>query len=62
MGEHRIVPTVNSWVRFMDDGDFDFLPLRVTNVGANGKRSYDRESKRKLIEARLEPGVCPRIA
>lgn len=41
----------------MDDGDFDFLPLRVTNVGANGKRSYDREGKRKLIEACLEPGV-----
>jgi transposase len=41
----------------MDDDEFDFLPLRVTNVGGNGKRSYDRKAKRKLIEACLEAGV-----
>ncbi|WP_175743812.1 IS66-like element accessory protein TnpA [Burkholderia ambifaria] len=41
----------------MGDSDFDFLPLRVTKVGVNGKRSYDREGKRRLIEACLEPGV-----
>jgi len=37
--------------------DCEFLPLRVTKVGVNGKRSYDREGKRMLIEACLEPGV-----
>ncbi|KWI33432.1 IS66-like element accessory protein TnpA [Burkholderia stagnalis] len=41
----------------MSVSDFDFLPLRITKVGANGKRSYDREGKRRLIEACLAPGV-----
>ncbi|MGE8454246.1 MAG: IS66-like element accessory protein TnpA [Pseudomonadales bacterium] len=52
-----LCPRFFSWAQFMDDSDFDFLPLRVTNVGANGKRSYDRQGKRRLIEACLEPGV-----
>ncbi|GAA7764265.1 hypothetical protein RN01_07310 [Cupriavidus sp. SHE] len=41
----------------MDTGDFDFLPLQVTHVGKNGKRSYDRNGKRRLIAACLEPNV-----
>lgn len=40
-----------------NSGDCEFFPLRVTKVGVNGKRSYDREGKRMLIEACLEPGV-----
>jgi transposase len=35
----------------------DFLPLRVINVGADGKRSFDKRDKQRLIEACLEPGV-----
>ncbi|AQV99370.1 IS66 family insertion sequence hypothetical protein (plasmid) [Cupriavidus necator] len=37
--------------------DLDFLPLRVINVGANGKRSFDKGDKRRLVEACLRPGV-----
>jgi transposase len=37
--------------------EFDFLPLRVTRVCANGKRRYDPEGKRRLIEACLTPGA-----
>lgn len=41
----------------MDQIDLDFLPLRVINVGANGKRSFDKGDKRRLVEACLQPGV-----
>ncbi|WP_316151030.1 IS66-like element accessory protein TnpA [Cupriavidus sp. BIC8F] len=37
--------------------DLDFLPLRAINVGANGKRSFDKGDKRRLVEACLRPGV-----
>ncbi|NUA30628.1 transposase [Cupriavidus basilensis] len=37
--------------------DLDFLPLRVINVGANGKRSFAKGDKRRLVEACPQPGV-----
>ncbi|WP_309476968.1 hypothetical protein [Trinickia acidisoli] len=37
--------------------EVDFLPLRVTSVTAAGKRKFDAEGKRKLIEACLQPGA-----
>jgi transposase len=37
--------------------DFDFLPLRVIGKSADGKNRYDREGKRKLIEACQKPGA-----
>jgi transposase len=37
--------------------DFDFLPLRVIGKTADGKNRYDRDSKRKLIEACQKPGA-----
>lgn len=33
------------------------LTLTVTCVGSNGKRRYEAQSKRRLIEASLQPGV-----
>lgn len=33
------------------------LTLTVTCVGSNGKRRYDAQSKQRLIEASLQPGV-----
>jgi transposase len=33
------------------------LALTVTRVGSNGKRRYDAQSKLRLIEACLQPGV-----
>ncbi|MFJ1260910.1 IS66-like element accessory protein TnpA [Cupriavidus sp. CuC1] len=41
----------------MTEIDSDFLPLRVTRVGLGGKRSFDPEGKRKLVEACHRPGV-----
>jgi len=41
----------------MDQSDLDFLPLRAINVGANGKRSFDKGDKRRLVEACLQPGA-----
>lgn len=41
----------------MIDDEFDFLPLQVIRVCANGKRRYDPAGKRKLIEACLRPGA-----
>jgi transposase len=35
----------------------DTAPLAVTVVGRDGKRRYDSQSKRRLIEACLQPGV-----
>ncbi|CAJ0780788.1 IS66-like element accessory protein TnpA [Ralstonia chuxiongensis] len=34
-----------------------YLPLKVTHVGANGKRTFDAQGKRRLIEACRQPGV-----
>lgn len=40
----------------MSDDEIDFLPLRVIRECSNGKRRYDPEGKRRLIEACLRPG------
>jgi transposase len=41
----------------MIQNDLSFLPLRVTRVGAGGKRSFDPTDKQRLIDACLEPGA-----
>jgi len=41
----------------MSEDFADFLPLRVTNISADGKRSFDKRGKQRLIEACLRPGV-----
>ena len=41
----------------MHDNLDNFLPLRVTNINAEGKRSFDERDKQRLIEACLQPGV-----
>ncbi|MBB5463638.1 IS66-like element accessory protein TnpA [Paraburkholderia sp. Cpub6] len=41
----------------MTEDDLSFLPLRVTRVGAGGKRSFDPTDKRRLVEACLRPGA-----
>lgn len=35
----------------------DFFPLRVSSVTAAGKRRFDSDGKRKLIDACLQPGA-----
>jgi transposase len=41
----------------MTQDDLSFLPLRVTRVGAGGKRSFDPVGKRQLVEACERPGA-----
>jgi transposase len=41
----------------MIEDRLDFLPLRVTHVAPDGRRSFNRQDKRQLIEACLQPGV-----
>ena len=41
----------------MTDDDLNFLPLKVTKVGATGKRTFDTDSKRRLLQACRRPGV-----
>ena len=41
----------------MTENEVDFFPLRVTGVTATGKRRFDPEGKRKLIEACMQPGA-----
>jgi transposase len=41
----------------MIEDKLDFLPLRVTHVAPDGRRSFDKQAKRQLIEACLQPGV-----
>jgi transposase len=41
----------------MNYDEIDFLPLRVIRECSNGKRRYDPEGKRRLIEACLQPGA-----
>ncbi|HJW57938.1 MAG TPA: transposase [Burkholderiaceae bacterium] len=37
--------------------DLAFLPLKVNRTGPSGKRTFDSNGKRRLIEACLRPGV-----
>src|SRR5260370_13593300 len=41
----------------MTQTDSDPFLLEVTSVGRDGKRRYSRQTKRRLIEACLQPGV-----
>lgn len=41
----------------MTENDLSFLPLRVTRVGAGGKRSFERAGKQRLVDACLQPGA-----
>lgn len=40
-----------------DEDDLSYLPLKVTHVEGNGRRVFDAEDKRRLIEACRRPGV-----
>jgi len=40
-----------------DSIDVDFLPLKVTHVSPNGKRSFDSDGKLRLVKACLQPGA-----
>jgi transposase len=41
----------------MTSDDLAFLPLKVIHTGSGGKRTFDPDGKRWLIEACLRPGV-----
>jgi transposase len=41
----------------MDEHCADYLPLLTANVGADGKRIFDKRDKRRLIEAGPRPGA-----
>ena len=41
----------------MGEADFSYLPLQVLHVGVSGKRTFEPEGKRRLIEACHQPGV-----
>jgi transposase len=41
----------------MSQNDLSFLPLQVMHVGDGGRRSFDPEDKRHLVEACLQPGA-----
>ena len=41
----------------MTEDDLSFLPLKVSKVGPTGKRTFDPDGKRRLIEACRHPGV-----
>ena len=37
--------------------DLSFLPLKVTKVGTTGKRTFDPDGQRRLVQAYRRPGV-----
>ncbi|SIT37836.1 transposase [Paraburkholderia piptadeniae] len=41
----------------MTPDDLDFLPLKVTHIDEGGRRCFDPEDKRRLIEACHKPGA-----
>ena len=41
----------------MTEDDLSFLPLKVSRVGPTGKRTFDPDGKRRLVEACRRPGV-----
>ena len=41
----------------MTDDDLSFLPLKVSRVGPTGKRTFDPDGKRRLVQAGRRPGV-----
>ena len=41
----------------MSETELSFLPLQVLRVGVGGKRTFEPEGKRQLIEACRQPGV-----
>jgi transposase len=41
----------------MTPEDLDFLPLKVSHIDKGGRRCFDPEDKRRLIEACRRPGV-----
>ncbi len=41
----------------MSEAEYSFLPLRVLRVGVGGKRTFEPEGKRRLIEACRQPDV-----
>ncbi len=41
----------------MTDDDLSFLPLKVNRVGPTGKRTFDPDGKRRLVQAGRRPGV-----
>jgi transposase len=41
----------------MTEDDLAFLPLKVTHIDRGGRRVFDPQDKRRLIEACRQPGV-----
>ncbi|WP_193759864.1 hypothetical protein [Burkholderia sp. USMB20] len=41
----------------MTEDDLAFLPLKVTHIDRGGRRVFDAQDKRRLIEACRQPGV-----
>jgi transposase len=45
------------WTPSMTEQHSETVGLKVVSVGRDGKRRFDRQAKRKLVEACLEPGA-----
>ncbi|CAH2806797.1 MAG: Mobile element protein, partial [Candidatus Burkholderia crenata] len=54
---HDCVRNNNLRTQSIIKNDLSFLPLRMTRVGAGGKRSFDPADKQRLIDVCLEPGA-----